>query len=246
MAARKKFEQEIDELRIHLRILSRAAAASIVDYDGVDELLDQMVIIICEELGYDHFGIGLADQKGQITYRAGCGLTEKQVDHPVSAEGIVGAVFQSGKPLLVPDVRLEPRYSKERGATASELCVPLRTHKAVIGVINAESDRPRRFTSHDLELLTTIANVVSGNLERIINRDAIAGRDRLRLATLTPRERQVLLRVMAGKSNKQIARELKIEENTVEAHLGRIFIKLGVQSRTEAMALAEKQGLGHP
>lgn len=51
---------------------------------------------------------------------------------------------------------------------------------------------------------------------------------------LSPREREVLLLVMAGLANKQIARELGITERTVKAHLGSVFRNLGVADRTSA------------
>ncbi len=60
---------------------------------------------------------------------------------------------------------------------------------------------------------------------------------------LTPRE-LVTLRLMAdGKSNKEIANELEISERTVKTHLGHLFEKLGVTSRTEAVKIATRRGL---
>jgi len=60
---------------------------------------------------------------------------------------------------------------------------------------------------------------------------------------LTPRE-LVTLRLMAdGKSNKEIASELGISERTVKTHLGHLFEKLGVASRTEAVKIATRRGL---
>jgi DNA-binding NarL/FixJ family response regulator len=60
---------------------------------------------------------------------------------------------------------------------------------------------------------------------------------------LTPRE-LVTLRLMAdGKSNKEIANELDISERTVKTHLGHLFEKLGVTSRTEAVKIATRRGL---
>jgi DNA-binding CsgD family transcriptional regulator len=53
---------------------------------------------------------------------------------------------------------------------------------------------------------------------------------------LTDREREVLMLVREGKTNSQIARELWIAHGTVRKHLEHIYRKLGVQSRTAALA----------
>jgi DNA-binding CsgD family transcriptional regulator len=55
-------------------------------------------------------------------------------------------------------------------------------------------------------------------------------------AVLTDREREVLMLVREGKTNSQIARELWIAHGTVRTHLEHIYRKLGVQSRTAALA----------
>jgi DNA-binding CsgD family transcriptional regulator len=53
---------------------------------------------------------------------------------------------------------------------------------------------------------------------------------------LTPRQWEVLRRVATGASNTQIARALGLSEATVRKHLENVFVRLGVQSRTEAVA----------
>jgi DNA-binding CsgD family transcriptional regulator len=53
---------------------------------------------------------------------------------------------------------------------------------------------------------------------------------------LTPRQWEVLRRVASGASNTQIARTLGLSEATVRKHLENVFLRLGVQSRTEAVA----------
>jgi two-component system response regulator DctR len=58
-----------------------------------------------------------------------------------------------------------------------------------------------------------------------------------RLASLTERERDVLIRVVAGKLNKVIADELHVSVRTVEVHRARVFAKLGVRSAAEAATL---------
>jgi DNA-binding CsgD family transcriptional regulator len=60
---------------------------------------------------------------------------------------------------------------------------------------------------------------------------------------LTRREREVLARVAAGRTNRQIAEELFISESTAGVHVSNILAKLGVSSRTEAAAVALSQGL---
>jgi len=60
---------------------------------------------------------------------------------------------------------------------------------------------------------------------------------------LTPRELTALRLMADGKSNKEIANELGISERTVKTHLGHLFEKLGVTSRTEAVKIATRRGL---
>ncbi len=59
---------------------------------------------------------------------------------------------------------------------------------------------------------------------------------------LYPREIEVLKLTARGMRNKEIARELNISERTVQAHLSNIFSKLEVESRTEAVLQALKEG----
>lgn len=60
---------------------------------------------------------------------------------------------------------------------------------------------------------------------------------------LTPRQREVLRLVAAGKSNKEIAAELHITERTAKFHLTAIFNKLGAENRAQAVALAGQRHL---
>jgi FixJ family two-component response regulator len=64
-----------------------------------------------------------------------------------------------------------------------------------------------------------------------------------RLATLTPRERQVLGHVIAGRLNKQIAYDLGTVEKTIKVHRSRMMEKMGVRSLAELVRLAERAGI---
>lgn len=60
---------------------------------------------------------------------------------------------------------------------------------------------------------------------------------------LTAREQEVLRRLAAGRTNRQMAEELFISPKTVSVHVSNILAKLGVSSRGEAAALAHRLGL---
>ena len=61
-----------------------------------------------------------------------------------------------------------------------------------------------------------------------------------RLSSLTPQQVRVLMMLSQGLLNKQIAYELSVSEATVKAHVSAILMKLGVESRTQAVILAAK------
>jgi DNA-binding CsgD family transcriptional regulator len=66
---------------------------------------------------------------------------------------------------------------------------------------------------------------------------------RIGLGPLLHREQQVLAGVRAGLSNRQIGLQINVCEDTVKYHLKRIFLKLGVRRRSEAVAVAVYNGL---
>jgi DNA-binding NarL/FixJ family response regulator len=58
---------------------------------------------------------------------------------------------------------------------------------------------------------------------------------------LTSRETEVLRALAFGRSNKEIANELCISEETVKTHVGRLFSKLGIENRAQAVVQALKR-----
>ena len=66
------------------------------------------------------------------------------------------------------------------------------------------------------------------------------------ITSLTGRERDVLLLVAQGRSNRDIGRTLSIGERTVQTHLGNVLTKLQLASRTQAALWAVREGLVEP
>jgi DNA-binding NarL/FixJ family response regulator len=76
---------------------------------------------------------------------------------------------------------------------------------------------------------------------RVLTRSLVA--PRRGVAALTARERDVLVLVAEGRSNREIGRTLSIGERTVETHLGNVLTKLELSSRTQAALWAVREGL---
>ncbi len=72
---------------------------------------------------------------------------------------------------------------------------------------------------------------------------ASPGRDRKQVTSLTARETEILALVAQGRSNGEVARQLFISTKTVSVHVSNILAKLGASGRTEAAAIARRDGL---
>jgi DNA-binding NarL/FixJ family response regulator len=83
---------------------------------------------------------------------------------------------------------------------------------------------------------TLLAPEAAGSLLRSGAAPAVRG-----IGALTGREREVLAQIAEGRSNREIARLLRVSEKTVKTHVSSVLAKLGVADRTQAALLAVRQ-----
>jgi DNA-binding NarL/FixJ family response regulator len=81
-----------------------------------------------------------------------------------------------------------------------------------------------------------------GQGDALLAQDGAARRIRSTDDGLTLRQREIIVMLAEGKSNKEIAREFKVLEGTVKLHVKGILRKLGVRNRTEAVVAAARSG----
>ena len=109
------------------------------------------------------------------------------------------------------------------------------------GLLKRAYSRAESFGPTDPEVLPFLGSLLSRWVSR---NDGSSPQDSSRVSdTLTSRERDILVMISQGFSNKRSARTLNISPETVKSHVKRIFIKLAVSTRTEAVSRAGSLGL---
>ena len=95
----------------------------------------------------------------------------------------------------------------------------------------------------DLDLISAVKGVAAGKTvldPQLVKPDALKGE---RDSGLTVRELEILQHIVAGKSNKEIATELKLSANTVAVHRANIMDALGIHKTAELVVYAIRNGL---
>lgn len=92
------------------------------------------------------------------------------------------------------------------------------------------------------DLLEAVSRAQSHDTKRRESHAELASIEE-KIATLTPREREVFAHVVTGQLNKQIASDLGTVEKTIKVHRGRVMEKLGVRTVADLVRLAEKAGI---
>jgi PAS domain S-box-containing protein/putative nucleotidyltransferase with HDIG domain len=162
--AEAALQRQLEEITV-LHSVSMTAAQA----DSVDQLIEQITRIIGERIYVDDFGIALLKEDKQvlIPHPSYHGESFGAFAEIPLTEGIMGYVASTGKPCNVSDVHKNTHYLNTVPETQSELCVPIKVGKKLIGVINAESHIVNFFNNDDERLLTTIAGTLATAIEKL-------------------------------------------------------------------------------
>ncbi|MCM8778155.1 MAG: GAF domain-containing protein [Candidatus Omnitrophica bacterium] len=159
MGNKKKKEKDYDIKAIYE--ISKAITSDMY----IEDILKLIVNVTAEVTGSKICSIMLVDEKDKlIKIRATQAMSDEYLKKPPLkiGEGIAGKVVQTGKAVIIQDVREEPEYKYRDIATkeglVSMLAVPMAVKGKVIGVLNVYTARPHHFTEREIEVLTSIAS----------------------------------------------------------------------------------------
>jgi sigma-B regulation protein RsbU (phosphoserine phosphatase) len=134
----------------------------------LDRLLASVAAIVKDVVPSDLFAILLYNDKEKgLRIRYSIGHREEVVKNLMIrlGEGITGAAAATRLPVVVDDVRGDPRYLNALDAVRSELSVPMIARGKLVGVIDAQSIRTAAYTEHDRALLRLIASRVAVSID---------------------------------------------------------------------------------
>ena len=142
----------------------------------LDELLEKIPQLIARLTSFQAFAVYLLDEKQgdlRIAYSVGYPEAARRTLRLKIGEGIVGWAVAHGEAQLVEDVRVDSRYVDVVSGSRSELVVPLRRKKRVIGALNLLSPNAAQYTIRDEAMLRQFAAHVSIALEnaRLFDRE---------------------------------------------------------------------------
>jgi sigma-B regulation protein RsbU (phosphoserine phosphatase) len=134
----------------------------------LEELLAKIPTLIARLTRFSAFSVYLLDEKRQelrIGYAVGYPDGVAPTLRLKVGQGVVGAAVQEGRPILVNDIRREPRYRGPLRNMLSQLAVPLRQKGKVIGALNLLEETEGAFSEQDEKLLRQFAAHVAVAIE---------------------------------------------------------------------------------
>lgn len=148
-------------------------ARTINTIQDLETLLHKITQLISASFGFYHVGLFLLDESRQYAVlsaansEGGEQMLARKHRLKVGSQGIVGYVTSSGSPRIALDTGTDAVFlnNPDLPATRSEMALPLRMGKIIIGALDVQSTEPNAFIEEDVEVLSILADVVSVAIE---------------------------------------------------------------------------------
>ena len=138
-----------------------------------ETLLHKITQLVSVSFGFYHVGLFLLDESRQYAVlsaansEGGERMLARKHRLKVGSQGIVGYVTSSGSPRIALDTGTDAVFfnNPDLPATRSEMALPLRTGKTIVGALDVQSTESNAFAEEDVEVLSILADVISVAIE---------------------------------------------------------------------------------
>lgn len=164
-----KLESKTEQLSIINQFSS-----SLLQITQLDELFDYVTSQVVSRLGFVDCVIYMADEcANYLEEVASMGVAHQSIDHAVEQtrisldRGITGYVARTRQAFVTGDVTKESMYIADSRPALSEICVPLVYEDTLLGVIDCEHPEADYFTDAHLQILSTVAHLLSAKIYQV-------------------------------------------------------------------------------
>jgi sigma-B regulation protein RsbU (phosphoserine phosphatase) len=252
-ASRAKGLTVEDKLRLLLDITKKISRSL-----DVEEVVNLVMDTLDQLLPYDAAGIYVVEcdrsadgkcvpsalKRFSKTAVRGYDIEEMSDLYMKVGEGLIGHVAKTGEPLIVPDVRLDPRYVNARHETRSEMVAPIISSEEVLGVFDLESDELNAYDDDDLEVLMMLASQVAIILEKAMLYEQSI--ERRRLQAQLEVARQVQLELLPARDPKLEGFDISAYNFSTEEVSGDYYDFVQIYEDHLGLVIADVSGKGVP
>ena len=181
IAKREAHKTEVEKLKsvnlqnqLEIEQVVNYFATSMGSQTNVDDMLWDVAKNCISKLGFEDCVIYLKDNKRNVLLqKAAWGPKTNEHNKIISpieidfGKGIVGAVAASGKAEIIADTTIDKRYIIDDANRLSEITVPILGENNLIGILDSEHSQKNFYTKQHLQILSTIAAMLSDNIEKM-------------------------------------------------------------------------------
>jgi len=149
----------------------QAFSLSLTNAKSVEDVCWELTKNVIAHMDFEDCVVYLYDENRKVLVQVAAHGPKNPVDldiyNPITiqpGEGIVGSVYLSGQPEIIPNTAIDWRYIVDDQRRLSEICVPILHQGQAIGVIDSEHSQRDFYTADHLLILNTLASIASNKI----------------------------------------------------------------------------------